>query len=136
AGGSTQPAGSGEALQSVEWRREGVQRVGAGGSRIYSPGWHLALDLRNMSRVSECVAKAARLREESRGGHTRDDHPGMRPEWRRKLLVCSTEDGTSITVEEQEQPAMRGDLISLFDRDELSKYLTDEEMAEFDRIAK
>ena len=125
-----------EALQVVEKLKERVQLVGAGGSRIYNPGWHLALDLRNMILVSECVAKAALLREESRGGHTRDDHPGMRPEWRRKLLVCSTEDGTSITVEEQEQPAMRGDLISLFDRDELSKYLTDEEMAEFDRIAK
>lgn len=125
-----------EALQVVEKLKERVQLVGAGGSRIYNPGWHLALDLRNMILVSECVAKAALLREESRGGHTRDDHPGMRPEWRRKLLVCSTEDGTSITVEEQEQPAMRDDLISLFDRDELSKYLTDEEMAEFDRIAK
>ncbi|MDA0637704.1 fumarate reductase/succinate dehydrogenase flavoprotein subunit [Nonomuraea sp. MCN248] len=125
-----------EALQVVEKLKERVQLVGAGGSRIYNPGWHLALDLRNMILVSECVAKAALLREESRGGHTRDDHPGMRPEWRRKLLVCSTEDGGSIVVEEQEQPAMRDDLISLFDRDELSKYLTDEEMDEFDRIAK
>src|SRR5690606_9348163 len=125
-----------EALQVVEKLKERVQLVGAGGSRIYNPGWHLARDLRNMTLVSESVAKRARLRGESRGGHTRGDHPGMRPEWRRKLLVCSTEDGTSITVEEREQPAMRGDLISLFDRDELSKYLTDEEMAEFDRIAK
>ncbi|MGI5273584.1 fumarate reductase/succinate dehydrogenase flavoprotein subunit [Nonomuraea sp. CA-218870] len=125
-----------EALQVVEKLKERVRLVGAGGSRIYNPGWHLALDLRNMILVSECVAKAALLREESRGGHTRDDHPGMRPEWRRKLLVCSTEDGGSIVVEEKEQPAMRDDLISLFDRDELSKYLTDEEMDEFDRIAK
>ncbi|MEV4839564.1 fumarate reductase/succinate dehydrogenase flavoprotein subunit [Nonomuraea sp. NPDC049486] len=125
-----------EALEVVEKLKERVQLVGAGGSRIYNPGWHLALDLRNMVLVSECVAKAALMREESRGGHTRDDHPGMRPEWRRKLLVCSTEDGGSITVEEQEQPAMRDDLITLFDRDELSKYLTDDEMDEFDRIAK
>ncbi|MFG1947979.1 fumarate reductase/succinate dehydrogenase flavoprotein subunit [Nonomuraea sp. NPDC048826] len=125
-----------EALQVVEKLKERVQLVGAGGSRIYNPGWHLALDLRNMILVSECVAKAALLREESRGGHTRDDHPGMRPEWRRKLLVCSTEDGGSITVEEKVQPAMRDDLFTLFDRDELSKYLTDEEMDEFDRIAK
>ncbi|MFI6711971.1 fumarate reductase/succinate dehydrogenase flavoprotein subunit [Nonomuraea sp. NPDC050478] len=124
-----------EALEVVEKLKERVQLVGAGGSRIYNPGWHLALDLRNMVLVSECVAKAALMREESRGGHTRDDHPGMRPEWRRKLLVCSTEDGGSITVEEQEQPAMRDDLITLFDRDELSKYLTDDEMDEFDRIA-
>jgi succinate dehydrogenase / fumarate reductase flavoprotein subunit len=125
-----------EALQVVEKLKERVRLVGAGGSRIYNPGWHLALDLRNMILVSECVAKAALLREESRGGHTRDDFPSMRPEWRRKLLVCSTEDGQSITVEEKIQPSMRDDLITLFDRDELSKYLTDEEMDEFDRIAK
>jgi succinate dehydrogenase / fumarate reductase, flavoprotein subunit len=125
-----------EALEVVEKLKERVQLVGAAGSRIYNPGWHLALDLRNMVLVSECVARAALLREESRGGHTRDDYPGMNPEWRRRLLVCSTADGHSIDVEEQVQPAMRDDLISLFDRDELKKYLTDEEMAEFDGIAK
>ena len=45
------------------------------GHRQYNPGWHLALDLRNMLIVSECIAKAALAREESRGGHTRDDFP-------------------------------------------------------------
>ncbi|MEU8102476.1 fumarate reductase/succinate dehydrogenase flavoprotein subunit [Nonomuraea muscovyensis] len=125
-----------EALEVVEKLKERVRLVGAAGSRIYNPGWHLALDLRNMILVSECVARAALLREESRGGHTRDDFPGMNPDWRRKLLVCSTGDGSSITVAEQEQPPMRGDLITLFERDELSKYLTDEEMATFDGIAK
>ncbi|MEV0195454.1 fumarate reductase/succinate dehydrogenase flavoprotein subunit [Nonomuraea sp. NPDC050691] len=125
-----------EALEVVEKLKERVRLVGAAGSRIYNPGWHLALDLRNMVLVSECVARAALLREESRGGHTRDDFPGMNPEWRRKLLVCSTADGSSITVEEKVQPSMRDDLISLFDRDELKKYLTDEEMTEFDGISK
>ncbi|MGI5286948.1 fumarate reductase/succinate dehydrogenase flavoprotein subunit [Nonomuraea polychroma] len=125
-----------EALQVVEKIKERVRMVGAAGSRIYNPGWHLAIDLRNMVLVSECVAKAALLREESRGGHTRDDFPGMNPGWRRKLLVCSTEDGSTIKVEEKVQPPMRDDLITLFDRGELSKYLTDEEMTEFDGIAK
>jgi succinate dehydrogenase / fumarate reductase flavoprotein subunit len=60
----------------------------------------------------------------------------MDPDWRRKLLVCSTEDGSTINVEEKVQPPMRDDLITLFDRGELSKYLTDEEMTEFDGIAK
>jgi succinate dehydrogenase / fumarate reductase flavoprotein subunit len=125
-----------EALQVVEKLKERVRMVGAGGSRIYNPGWHLAIDLRNMVLVSECVARAALMREESRGGHTRDDFPGMDPEWRRKLLVCSLQDdGSTVTVEEQDQPRMRDDLITLFDRDELKKYLTDEEMTEFDGIA-
>ncbi|WP_232840246.1 fumarate reductase/succinate dehydrogenase flavoprotein subunit [Nocardia aurea] len=126
----------GEALEVIEKLKERVRLVGAAGSRIYNPGWHLALDLRNMILVSECVARAALLREESRGGHTRDDFPSMEPEWRRKLLICLTPDGSSITVKEQEQPSMRPDLLALFDTEELKKYLTDEELAELDGIAK
>ncbi len=54
-------------------------KVGVEGHRQFNPGWHLALDLRNMLLVSEAVAKAALLRQESRGGHTRDDYPAMEP---------------------------------------------------------
>ncbi|MEU7689019.1 fumarate reductase/succinate dehydrogenase flavoprotein subunit [Microbispora hainanensis] len=126
-----------EALQVIEKLKERAKNTASSGSRIYNPGWHLAIDLRNMLLVSECVAKAALLREESRGGHTRDDYPGMSAEWRRKLLVCSANpDGTSITVEEKIQPSMRGDLISLFERSELEKYLTEEELAEYDAAVK
>ncbi|MFE0156130.1 fumarate reductase/succinate dehydrogenase flavoprotein subunit [Nonomuraea sp. NPDC059007] len=117
-----------EALEVVEKLKERVGLVGAAGSRIYNPGWHLALDLRNMLLVSECVARAALLRQESRGGHTRDDFPGMNPEWRRKLLVCATPDGAAVTVEEKVQPPMRKDLFDLFDLGELKKYLTEEEL--------
>ncbi|GAA3408020.1 hypothetical protein GCM10018952_03600 [Streptosporangium vulgare] len=126
-----------EALEAVEKLKERAQGVGAAGSRIYNPGWHLALDLRNMLLVSECVAKAALLRQESRGGHTRDDFPGMSPEWRTKILLCALNpDGSGVTVEEQVQPPMRDDLITLFDRDELKKYITEEELAAFDALAK
>ena len=51
------------------------------GNRQYNPGWHLALDLRNMLLVSEAVAIAALERQESRGGHTRDDYPMTDPYW-------------------------------------------------------
>ena len=126
-----------EALEAVEKLKERAQGVGAAGNRIYNPGWHLALDLRNMLLVSECVAKAALLRQESRGGHTRDDFPGMSPEWRAKILRCAlTPDASGITVEEKVQPPMRDDLIALFDRDELKKYITEEELAAFDALAK
>ena len=37
---------------------------------------------------AECVALAALERTESRGGHTREDHPGMDPQWRGVNLVC------------------------------------------------
>ena len=66
-----------------------MANVGAIGGRRYNPGWHLALDLRNMLVVSECTAKAALEREESRGGHTREDFPKMDPKWRQVNLICS-----------------------------------------------
>jgi succinate dehydrogenase / fumarate reductase flavoprotein subunit len=52
----------------------------------------------------------------------------MRPEWRKVNLVC-TLDGDEIKITRQPVPAMRDDLIALFDRAELKKYLTEEEMA-------
>jgi succinate dehydrogenase / fumarate reductase flavoprotein subunit len=102
------------------------------GNRQFNPGWHLALDLRNMLLVSECVARAAVLRTESRGGHTRDDHPEMDPYWRQKLLVCTVR-GDAVQVEEQQQTPMRSDLLELFQREELRKYFTDVELAPVDQ---
>jgi succinate dehydrogenase / fumarate reductase flavoprotein subunit len=86
-----------------------------------------------MLLVSECVAKAALERTESRGGHTRDDYPSMDPDWRRILLVCQIQDGDTVvpdvTVTREEQPPMRPDLLEFFDISELEKYFTDEELA-------
>jgi succinate dehydrogenase / fumarate reductase flavoprotein subunit len=78
--------------------------------------------------VSECIARSALIREESRGGHTRDDHPTMSPEWRKVNLVCRP-DGTGVEVRQQPLPVMPPELLSLFDREELSKYMTDDELA-------
>ncbi|MFI5906674.1 fumarate reductase/succinate dehydrogenase flavoprotein subunit [Dactylosporangium sp. NPDC051541] len=107
--------------------KERVKKVGATGGRRYNPGWHLALDLRNMLIVSECTAKAALERTESRGGHTREDHPKMDPVWRKVNLVCSL-DGEDVHLEHKPLPVMRRELQDLFDRSELSKYMTDEEL--------
>ena len=102
--------------------------VSAKGGSAYNPGWHLALDIRNIMLMARCVAQAALERQESRGGHTRDDYPGMRPEWRKVNLICALE-GDTITLTRQPLASMREDLITLFDKGELSKYLTDEELA-------
>jgi succinate dehydrogenase / fumarate reductase flavoprotein subunit len=81
-----------------------------------------------MLTVSECVAKAALQREESRGGHTRDDFPGMDAEWRKLLLVCRLNADGSVDVTKKDQIPMRDDLLELFELDELKKYLTEEEL--------
>ncbi|GAA3760131.1 fumarate reductase/succinate dehydrogenase flavoprotein subunit [Micromonospora maritima] len=122
-----------DALGRLAELRERVAKVSAVGGRRYNPGWHLALDLRNMLVVSECTAKAALERQESRGGHTREDYPAMDPKWRRVNLVCSL-DGDTVRLTHKPLPKMRPELIGLFDRAELSKYLTDSELAEFDAL--
>ncbi|MGZ5414101.1 MAG: fumarate reductase/succinate dehydrogenase flavoprotein subunit [Aeromicrobium sp.] len=99
------------------------------GHRQFNPGWHLALDLRNMLLVSECVAKAAILRTESRGGHTRDDFPGMDADWRHVLLVCTLAADGTIDINRKEQIPVRDDLLELFESDELVKYFTPEELS-------
>jgi succinate dehydrogenase / fumarate reductase flavoprotein subunit len=120
-----------DALVRLAELKERVKKVGIGGGRRYNPGWHLALDLRNMLAVSECTAKAALEREESRGGHTREDFPKMDAEWRRVNLVCSL-DGEDVRLARKPLPEMPRELIRLFDRAELEKYLTKEELASLD----
>ena len=84
------------------------------GHRQYNPGWHLALDLPHMLTVSECIARAAFERQESRGGHTRDDYPGPDPEWARINLIC-TADGDSIAVHRKPLPVMPDELAAIFE---------------------
>jgi succinate dehydrogenase / fumarate reductase flavoprotein subunit len=118
------------ALSTLVSLRERASSVSAVGGRTYNPGWHVALDLRNLLVVAECVARAALIREESRGGHTRDDFPEMSAEWRRRNLICSLNKAEpGVIVREQPLPTMPVELLSLFDRKELSKYLTEEELS-------
>ena len=115
------------ALAELEKLRERAARVSAEGGAAYNPGWHLALDLRNIVLIADCVAQAALERQESRGGHTRDDFPGMSPEWRKINLIAAL-DGDRVTLRRQPMTPMRDDLLALFDRAELAKYLTDAEL--------
>jgi succinate dehydrogenase / fumarate reductase flavoprotein subunit len=117
------------ALERIAALKERAAQVGVEGHRQYNPGWHLAIDLRNMLLVSECVARAALERTESRGGHTRDDHPGMDRAWRKVNLVCALdEEAGAVALRRRPTDPIRPDLLALFERDELLKYLTDEEL--------
>jgi len=126
-----------EALAKLAELRGRLQNVAVEGGRVYNPGWHLAIDMHNMLLVSECVAKAALQRTESRGGHTRDDHPAMDANWRNTLLVCSTTEAATseamvpgVTVAPEQQLPMRPDLLEVFELSELEKYYTEGELTE------
>jgi succinate dehydrogenase / fumarate reductase flavoprotein subunit len=116
------------AIEKLGEFRERRELLSAPGSRTFNPGWHLALDLRNMLLVADCVAKAALERKESRGGHTREDYPAMSAEWRKVNLVCSLDDKGVAKLERKPVPALRRDLLELFELSELKKYMTDEEL--------
>jgi succinate dehydrogenase / fumarate reductase, flavoprotein subunit len=120
-----------DALKRLDDFKERSEHLSVEGHRQFNPGWHLALDLRNMLLVSECVARAALEREESRGGHTRDDFPEMSPDWRKVNLVCAV-DGDHVTVQRQPLPEMPTEMLRLFDVSELKKYLTTAELTVLD----
>ncbi len=117
------------ALVELDKLRAREAKVSAPGGRAYNPGWHLALDLRNMLVVADCVAQAALERQESRGGHAREDYPAMSPEWRKVNLICSADADSRVELHRQPMEPMRTDLLELFDISELKKYMTDEELA-------
>ncbi|MFI7663919.1 fumarate reductase/succinate dehydrogenase flavoprotein subunit [Nocardia sp. NPDC049526] len=124
-----------EAIERLAELRTRFDSVTVEGHRQFNPGWHLALDLRNMLLISECVAQAALLRTESRGGHTRDDFPAMDPDWRNKLLVCAIDSADAdgpvpgVRVTPEDQIPMRDDLLALFDLGELEKYYNSADLA-------
>ncbi|MEV8553088.1 fumarate reductase/succinate dehydrogenase flavoprotein subunit [Streptomyces glaucescens] len=116
-----------QALETLAELRARAARAGVEGHRQFNPGWHLALDLRNMLLVSECVARAALERTESRGGHTREDFPGMDRAWRRVNLLCALA-GDAVALSRETTAPIRPDLLALFEKEELVKYLAEEEL--------
>jgi succinate dehydrogenase / fumarate reductase flavoprotein subunit len=117
------------ALAELEKLRARAAQVSVEGGRAYNPGWHLAQDLRNMLLVSDCVAQSALERQESRGGHTREDYPEMSPVWRQVNLVCTLQGGEDqVHLARQPGIPMREDLLRLFELSELKKYLTEGEL--------
>lgn len=117
-----------EALEKLDALEERASRVVVEGHRQFNPGWHLALDLQNMVLVSRCVALAALERTESRGGHTREDHPAMDSAWRGVNLVSRLDEDGRVVLTRQPVPPIREDLLDLFEESELSKYLSDDEL--------
>ena len=117
-----------EAIEKIAEIRKRSANVAVSGGRKFNPGFHLAFDLDNMLLVAESTAKSAISREESRGGHTRDDFPGMDSGWRQSNHIASF-DGTQVSVRKQTLPFMPKELFDLFEVDELKKYMTPEEIA-------
>ena len=108
-----------EALARLERLRARAARASVTGSRVYNPGWHLALDLENLIGVSEAVTRSALIREESRGGHTRDDFPKTDAAWGTKNVVTRKRDGRLVIATEP-IPTVPAELSALLGEDKPS----------------
>ena len=100
------------ALEELEKLNDRAQRVSVEGSRMFNPGWHLAQDLKSMLAVAEAVTRSAVAREESRGAHSRIDHPSLDATWGTKNNVIVRE-GSAMTLRQSPVPAMPDDLKQL-----------------------
>jgi succinate dehydrogenase / fumarate reductase flavoprotein subunit len=105
-----------EALDSLEMLQERVAKISVSGGQIYNPGWNLATDLPAMLAVSNLVARGALERRESRGGHTRDDHPAPDPELGRVNLVQRLTDEGRYTCTREPLAKMPDDLAILLEK--------------------
>src|SRR5256886_35448 len=75
------------------WER--AAQVGVTGNRDFNPGWHTALDLRNLLTVAEAITHAALERKESRGAQFRDDYPEKDERFAKvNTVIRKAEDGS------------------------------------------
>jgi succinate dehydrogenase / fumarate reductase flavoprotein subunit len=94
------------AIDGIQRLRERAQRVGVTGHREFNPGWHTALDLRNLLTVSEAIARAALDRKESRGAQFRDDFPDKDAALGRQSVVIRKGSDGSMQVDREPLPEM------------------------------
>jgi succinate dehydrogenase / fumarate reductase flavoprotein subunit len=102
-----------EALKRIDGLKARATKVRVDGGRVYNPGWHTALDLDSLLTVAECSALAALERTESRGGHTRDDHPYTDDQWGTLNVVLRARGG-EVRVSREPIPVMPEELKALF----------------------
>jgi len=103
------------AIESIADFSVRAGRVFVRGNREYNPGWHTALDLKNLLLVAEMVARSALSRKESRGAHSREDHPAKdENEAKVNTVLKRASDGT-MQLERRERSAIREDLAAIIE---------------------
>jgi succinate dehydrogenase flavoprotein subunit len=102
-----------EALVRLGALKERAARAGVTGHREYNTGWHTAQDLGHLLTVSEAITLSALERQESRGGHFRDDYPQKDPAFATfNVAVRRTTDG-GMAVSRVPIPPMPGELSAI-----------------------
>jgi succinate dehydrogenase / fumarate reductase, flavoprotein subunit len=101
-----------QAMSKLEELKQRSRRISISGSRMFNPGWHLCADLNSMLTVSEAVTRCALARRESRGAHSRLDHPNLDPVWGTQNNIISRRE-TEMTLQQRPTSDMPADLQAL-----------------------
>jgi succinate dehydrogenase / fumarate reductase, flavoprotein subunit len=98
-----------KALGELVKLKERAARTSVEGSRMFNPGWHMAIELNSMLTVSEAVTRSALVREESRGAHSRIDFPELSAEWGSKNNIIWL-DGNAMGLRQEELAELPAEL--------------------------
>jgi len=101
------------AIEELEALKAEAHTMKAPGASQYNPGWHEALSMRSLLITSEAVTRAALMREESRGAHTRLDHPGESAEWVKYNVIIKKGGDGSMEVEKRAKPEGPAHLVAI-----------------------
>jgi len=93
-----------QGIAAVEALQAEAATLKAPGASQYNPGWHEALAMRSLLITAEAVTRAALMREESRGAHTRLDHPGESAEWVKYNVIIKRGPNGKMDVEKRPRP--------------------------------
>ena len=109
-----------DALSDLDILEERGKNVFGGSGKTYNPGWHQSLEIGAMIDVSRMCTLAALKREESRGGHTREDFPiPDHSHWGKVNSVISMNDEGEMDISFITYPPIPSELRKLLDSDDL-----------------
>jgi succinate dehydrogenase / fumarate reductase flavoprotein subunit len=84
-----------QALGKIDGFKRRAEKTAVSGNREYNPGWHTALDLKNLLTVSEAITRGALERKESRGAQFRDDYPDKDDQFAKvNTMISKAADGS------------------------------------------
>jgi succinate dehydrogenase / fumarate reductase flavoprotein subunit len=95
-----------QALEKIGKFKMRAEKTAVTGNREYNPGWHTALDLKNLLTVSEAITRAALERKESRGAQFREDYPNQEERFSKVNTIVSKSAAGSMQLRLEQLPEL------------------------------
>ena len=97
-----------EAIGEISSLATRAAKVTAPGGRAFNLTWQQALDLRNLLAASELITRSARLRQDSRGAHYRQDFPETdQQSWLKNIYAARHGEGLRLWTKDVNLPRLR-----------------------------